>query len=55
MSALIFQRMDYVHISQDDIQMPGQAHFKYMFYWVLRTNHYHYFYCLRTQYLLGRM
>lgn len=55
MSALIFQRMDYVHISQCDIQMPGQVHFKYMFYLVLLTNHYHYFYCLRMQYLLGRM
>lgn len=55
MSALIFQRMDCVHISQYDTKMPGQVHFKCTFYLVLLTNHYHYFYCLRMQYLLGKM
>lgn len=55
MSALIFQRMDCVHISQYDTEMPGQVHFKCTFYLILLTNHYHYFCCLRMQYLLGKM
>lgn len=54
MSVLIFQRVDCAHISQYDTKMPGQVHFKCMFYLVLLTNHYHYFYCLRMQYLLGK-
>lgn len=55
MNALIFQRMDCGHISQDDTKMSGQVHFKCMFYLILLTNHYHYLYCLRMQYLLDKM